>query len=335
MAKLPPGPTKNRVFTLGLLVPVTGLIFYKYRVLLFSPLVPLTSGPLHSWMTANVVQVAMPLAISFFTFEFVHYLTDVYHGKGEPIRDPFKFGIFCIFFPSIVSGPIKRFQPFLAQLEQGLGRPGLSQAVRGLSQVLLGFFKKLVIADNATMAIHLLEKRTDLTFGPVCLLMALLSIRILFDFSGYSDIAIGLGKMIGLDLPANFNFPYISRSITEFWRRWHMSLSSWIRDYVYIPLGGNRYGLVRKFLNLLATMFVCGLWHGASWHFGVWGIYHGVGLAVHNSWENSNLGRKWGFHPVSRWVGVAVTNVFVAYGWLLFFYPLEQVAKYTKHLFQF
>jgi alginate O-acetyltransferase complex protein AlgI len=314
-------------------VPVTGLIFYKYRVLLFSPLVPLASGPAKDWLTAHVVQVAMPLAISFFTFEFVHYLTDVYLGKGEAVRNPFKFAIFCIFFPSIVSGPIKRFQPFLAQLEEGLPRPPGGKALVGLAQVLLGFFKKLVIADNATMVIHLLEKRTDLTFGPVCLLMALLSVRILFDFSGYSDIAIGLGKMIGLDLPVNFNFPYISESITEFWRRWHMSLSSWIRDYIYIPLGGNRVGLARKFLNLMVTMFVCGLWHGASWHFGLWGMYHGAGLALHSRWEKSDPGQKWAVLPFSRWINIAVTNVFVAYGWLLFFYPMDQVAKFTYHLF--
>jgi alginate O-acetyltransferase complex protein AlgI len=326
---------KNWVFTFALLVPVSGLIFYKYRALLLSSLASLTGGTLGQWFQSHAIQPAMPLAISFFTFEFVHYLTDVYHGHGEPVRNPFKFGIFCIFFPSIVSGPIKRFQPFLAQLENGLARPPLEKAALGLAQVLLGFFKKLVIADNATTLIHLLEKRTDLTFGPMCLLMTLLSIRILFDFSGYSDIAIGLGKMIGLDLPVNFNFPYISSSITEFWRRWHMSLSSWIRDYIYIPLGGNRYGTARKFANLMATMFVCGLWHGASWHFGIWGVYHGIALAIHNSWEKSALGQKWASLPFSRWVGIGITNIFVAYGWLLFFYPMEQVAKMTGHLFQF
>ncbi len=336
VAGCPEGSAQKKwVFGLALLVPVTGLLFYKYRALLLGSIGPLVGGTFGAWLTANAIQPAMPLAISFFTFEFVHYLTDVYHGHGKPVKNPFKFGIFCIFFPSIVSGPIKRFQPFLAQLEEGLERPAPSRALLGLAQVLLGFFKKLVIADNATLMIHLLEKRTDLTFGPVCLLMALLSIRILFDFSGYSDIAIGLGKMIGLDLPANFNFPYIARNITDFWRRWHMSLSSWIRDYVYIPLGGNRHGVVRKFLNLMVTMFVCGLWHGASWHFGLWGMYHGAGLALHNSWEKTAAGRKWAALSFSRWIDIAVTNVFVAYGWLLFFYPMDQVAKITKHLFQF
>jgi alginate O-acetyltransferase complex protein AlgI len=114
-----------------------------------------------------------------------------------------------------------------------------------------------------------------------------------------------------------------------------MSLSSWIRDYVYIPLGGNRYGIARKFFNLMVTMFVCGLWHGASWHFGVWGLYHGVGLALHNVWEKSSLGKRWVEFSFSRWADIAVTNVFVAYGWLLFFYPMDQVAKITARLFKF
>jgi alginate O-acetyltransferase complex protein AlgI len=328
-------PKKKWVFGIALLVPVLGLLFYKYRALMLGSAGPLIGDSFGAWLTSNAIQPAMPLAISFFTFEFVHYLTDVYHGHGEPVRNPFKFGIFCIFFPSIVSGPIKRFQPFLAQVENGLERPPVEKAFIGLAQLLLGFFKKLVIADNATMLIHLLEKRTDLHFGSVCLLMALLSVRILFDFSGYSDIAIGLGKMIGLDLPANFNFPYISRNITEFWRRWHMSLSSWIRDYIYIPMGGNRFGVVRKFFNLMVTMFVCGLWHGASWHFGLWGMYHGAGLAVHNAWGKSKLGRQWAARPFSRWVDIGITNIFVAYGWLLFFYPMDEVWKFTQHLFLF
>jgi alginate O-acetyltransferase complex protein AlgI len=330
-----PGTKKKWIFILGLSVPVAGLVFFKYRALLLGSLGSWMGGVYGAWLNAHAVQGALPLAISFFTFEFVHYLTDVYHGHGEPIRNPFRFGFFCIFFPSIVSGPIKRFQPFLAQVEGGLQRPPLEKALLGLAQILVGFFKKLVIADNATVMIHLLEKRPDLNSGMVCLLMALLSIRILFDFSGYSDIAIGLGKMIGLDLPANFNFPYIARNITDFWRRWHMSLSSWIRDYIYIPLGGNRQGPWRKFCNLMTALFLCGLWHGASWHFGIWGLYHGAGLALHNLWGKSNMGLNWVRRPFSRWVDIAATNLFVAYGWLLFFYPMDQVFKFTRRLFQF
>jgi alginate O-acetyltransferase complex protein AlgI len=324
---------KKRIFLFGILIPVAGLVFYKYQHLFVSSVGEVLGGTAGQWLQDHALQPFLPLALSFFTFEFVHYLTDVYHGQGEAVKNPLKFAIFCIFFPSLVSGPIKRFQPFLSQLEEGLPRPPASLALLGLAQVLLGFFKKLVVADNATIMIHLLEKRTDLTFGSVCLLMALLSIRILFDFSGYSDIAIGLGKMIGLELPANFNFPYIARNITDFWRRWHMSLSSWIRDYLYIPLGGNRHGTLRKFFNLMVTMFVCGLWHGASWHFGLWGMYHGAALALHNAWGKSQVGQRWAAFPFSRWIDIGITNIFVAYGWLLFFYPMDQVLRYTKHLF--
>src|SRR6185295_16709405 len=147
---------------------------------------------------------------------------------------------FAIFFPSIVSGPIKRFQPFLAQVRDGISRPPAAVVLLGASQVVLGFFKKLVVGDGAAMAIGLLQPEAK-TRAAVSLLMALLSIRILFDFSGYSDIAIGLGKLFGLQLPPNFRFPYIASNPAEFWRRWHISLSTWIRDYIYIPLGGNRF----------------------------------------------------------------------------------------------
>src|SRR5579859_3952123 len=143
-------PKKKWIYGTALMVPVFGLVFYKYRALLLSSLGSLLGGAPGEWLQAHAFQPAMPLAISFFTFEFVHYLTDVYHEHGEPVRNPLKFGIFCIFFPSIVSGPIKRFQPFLAQLERGLERPSGSKALLGLAQVILGFFKKLVIADNAT-----------------------------------------------------------------------------------------------------------------------------------------------------------------------------------------
>jgi alginate O-acetyltransferase complex protein AlgI len=324
----------RKIFFLSLLPPVGGLVFYKYQHLLVTSAGQIIGGGTGQWLQDHALQPFLPLAISFFTFEFVHYLTDVYRGSPA-VRDPFKFGIFCVFFPSLVSGPIKRFQPFLAQLGEGLERPAPPKALLGLAQVLLGFFKKLVVADNATMVIHLLEKRTDLHFGPVCLLMALLSVRILFDFSGYSDIAIGLGKIIGLDLPPNFNFPYISRNISEFWRRWHISLSSWIRDYIYISMGGNRKGLARQFLNLMVTFFLCGLWHGASWHFGIWGLYHGAGMVLHNLFEKSKVGGAWKSLPISRFVDIAVTNVFVAYGWLIFFYPMDEVVKITRRLFSF
>ncbi|HEY1251486.1 MAG TPA: MBOAT family O-acyltransferase [Thermoanaerobaculia bacterium] len=330
LARLPPGsPRRKILLAAGVAIPVLALVYYKYRVLLLGTVG--LGGPAQVRPGLGAAGVALPLAISFFTFEFVHYLTDVAKGSA-PIRSPFRFAFFSIFFPSIVSGPIKRYQPFLAQAEPGIRRPHAGLALRGIAQVLVGFFKKLVIADNAALAIELLDARPAHDRGSVVLLMFLLSVRILFDFSGYSDIAIGLARMLGLQLPANFRYPYIARNISEFWQRWHISLSSWIRDYVYIPLGGGRGGPLRKTANLSVAMFLCGLWHGAAWHFGLWGLYHGIGLAVHSLWERSGAGRRLAGVGATRWAGVALTDAFVAFGWLLFFYPVERVAAYLRAL---
>ena len=316
-------------YRFGLLVPVAGLLYYKYRVLLIGSLIQ--GLP---WLKASLgvfaVPGPLPLAISFFTFEFVHYLTDVLHGK-KPIRNPWAFGLFCIYFPSIVSGPIKRYEDFNAQVSDGIAAPqGWDDPARGFARVLLGFFKKMVIADNVTTLIGLMEARQPWAAWHVWLLMGLLCIRILFDFSGYSDIAIGLARMMGIRLPENFNWPYAAANIQDFWRRWHMSLSSWIRDYVYIPLGGSRQGGPRKVLNGLFAMALCGLWHGAAWNFVIWGVYHGCGLAIHGAWRTR-------FQPAQTrlaWAAAWTLNmVFVAYGWLLFFYPIDKVLFFTKILF--
>jgi alginate O-acetyltransferase complex protein AlgI len=330
LARAPIGSRRRRILlAVGVAVPVAALVAYKYRVLLLGSVG--FGGPPQTLPGLGAAGVALPLAISFFTFEFVHYLTDVSRGSA-PIRDPFRFAFFSIFFPSIVSGPIKRYQPFLAQTVGGLGRPRPDEVLRGAGQVLVGFFKKLVVADNAALAIELLDARPVATRGSVVVLMFLLSVRILFDFSGYSDIAIGLARMLGLRLPANFRYPYIARNIAEFWQRWHISLSRWIRDYIYIPLGGGRRGLLAKTVNLSVAMFLCGLWHGAAWHFGLWGLYHGFGLAAHSLWERSALGSRLANVAGARWLGTALTDAFVAFGWLLFFYPVDRVAVLTRAL---
>jgi alginate O-acetyltransferase complex protein AlgI len=318
---------RRGIFLVAISIPVLALVSYKYRLLLLDSLSHLGIVPV-SLRAASAP--ALPLAISFFAFEFVHYLVDVYGGDA-PIRNPFRFALFAIFFPSIVSGPIKRFQPFLAQMREGLRRPSAGDVLLGFSQVLLGFFKKLVVGDGAAMVIGLLQPQAT-TRAAVCVLMVLLSIRILFDFSGYSDIAIGLGRMFGIQLPPNFRFPYIAPNPAEFWRRWHMSLSTWIRDYIYVPLGGNRHGQLRRLLNLSVAMFLCGLWHGAEWHFGAWGLYHGLGLAAHNVWTRTQVAERFGRLPASRLASIAANNVFVAYGWLVFFYPLTTVEQFTRVL---
>lgn len=315
---------------LGLCIPVAGLIWYKYRVFLLSSLFGALPAlePHLKWLSAAS---PMPLAISFFTFEFVHYITDIYKG-GKALRKPQTFALFCIYFPSIVSGPIKRYENFNAQVETGLAPLSRARTGEGLAQICLGLFKKMVVADNANMLVGLMDARPDWQPWHVAVLMFLLSVRILFDFSGYSDIAIGLSKVIGLDLPANFNWPYLASDIQDFWRRWHMSLSSWIRDYIYIPLGGSRQGAFRKSANGLIAMALCGLWHGAAWNFMGWGVYHGLGLAAHGVFR-----KRWpDFGRDSKaWTLAAhgLTLLFVAYGWLLFFYPLERVGFLTRRLF--
>jgi alginate O-acetyltransferase complex protein AlgI len=324
---------------LALLVPVLGLIYYKYRFFFFSSLGFFPSAWQKS-LAPFFKLGPMPLAISFFTFEFVHYLTDVIRGEA-PIKNFFQFSLFSIFFPSIVSGPIKRFQNFIPQVAAGLPRPGLEDLLRGLGQVALGFSKKLIVADNAYLAVQLLERQAHWDFYSVSLLILLLSVRILFDFSGYSDIAIGLARMLGIRLPVNFNFPYLARNISDFWNRWHISLSSWIRDYLYIPLGGGRVPAWRKLFNLAAVMALCGLWHGAAWHFLLWGVYQGLGLGVHAFYERTLKtqaalpGIRLQLPAIPVMMAHVLTLLFVGYGWLIFFYPLPRVLSLTASWFAF
>lgn len=313
------------LFVLALCVPVFVLCLYKYARLLLGIFVESPAD--YAW-----VGLSIPLAISFFTFEFVHYLTDVY--KGSPaVRNPFHFALFTVFFPSLVSGPIKRFQDFIPQISTSIARPDAATLMRGFQQIVLGFAKKLVVADNASIACKLIEAQPEQSPLTVLTLMALLSVRILFDFSGYSDIAIGIARMLGIRIPPNFNFPYAASHLADFWRRWHISLSSWIRDYLYIPLGGSRHGWARKCFNLFVAMFICGMWHGPEWHFGVWGIYHGLGLGVHSVWASSAVAARLAGSRVFTLISWALTNLFVAYGWLIFFYPVKRVWALTMSLF--
>lgn len=318
---------RKRLYVIGIAVPVFMLCVYKYSAFIVSTV---SSDP-----AVNVFAgISIPLAISFFTFEFVHYLTDVFKGE-RAVRSPLQFALFTIFFPSLVSGPIKRFEDFVPQIARAIPRPSSQCVMQGLFQVAVGFAKKLVVADNAAVAVSILETRPEHGTLSVVSLVVLLSIRILFDFSGYSDIAIGLARMLGIRLPQNFNYPYSALSIADFWRRWHISLSSWIRDYIYIPLGGGRQGVFRKSCNVLLAMFICGMWHGPAWHFGVWGVYHGVGLGVHTWWQGLER-----FAPLRstlpyKCAALLLTNVFVGFGWLLFFYPVSRVTGLTRALLGF
>jgi len=302
------------------------LCLYKYAVFLIGAVV----GPLDQGLAGHLSQSAVsllpalpPLGISFFVFEFVHYLFEVRRG-GEPIKSPLKFLVFCIFFPSLVAGPIKRYPQFLASLDQGSRQFEFMNIASGMFRIAVGFFKKIVIADNLNFYVTTnFPDFESLGLGERWAFLAALSFRILMDFSGYSDIAIGAAQLLGVRLPENFNWPYFAGSIRDFWQRWHISLSSWIRDYVYIPLGGNRLGLGRRVLNGLISFAVIGLWHGPAWNFVLWGLYHGAGLAACSTYSavpvaGPLLRKVLQKEPLIGWVS---TQLFVWLGWLLFFYP--------------
>jgi alginate O-acetyltransferase complex protein AlgI len=330
---------RRAVLYVAMALPVLALVFYKYTHFVALSVVALADPGWgrHADQFANAfLPITPPLAVSFFVFEFVHYLYDV--SRGSPsIRNPAHFCAFTFFFPSLVAGPIKRYLPFLASLRAGLASVSADDVKLGVMRVALGLFKKVAIADNVTEGLHYWQPHyPTLTLLSRWEFLLAIGVRILFDFSGYTDIAIGLGRMMGVSLPENFNWPYLATSPTDFWRRWHISLSTWIRDYVYIPLGGGQSGLVRKIINGFLAFALCGLWHGPAWNFAFWGLYHGAGLAVSSNYEAA-LGRPGSaiaaFFARFPLVGWALTLLFVLIGWLFFFYPVAEAAQMVKMLF--
>lgn len=224
--------------------------------------------------------VQLPIGISFLTFHAISYVMDVYRRKSNAARNPSSVALYILFFPQLIAGPILRWSAIAPQIASRCATR--SKFAEGIRRFGYGFAKKMLIANavalpaNKIFALPAWELSPALAwFGALCY-----TLQIYYDFSGYSDMAIGMGKMFGFDFIENFNFPYVAQSIQDFWRRWHISLSSWFRDYLYIPLGGNRCSKMRNFLNLLMVFFLCGLWHGASFTFVIWGLYHGIFLVL-------------------------------------------------------
>ncbi len=226
------------------------------------------------------LSLILPVGISFYTFQSMSYTIDVYRGKLMPEKDWLRFATYISFFPQLVAGPIVRAKDFLPQFRREINFDE-NRFILGLSQVLWGFFKKVAVADSLAPFVDLCFENPA-GFGSMHLLVGIVfyAFQIYCDFSGYSDIAIGLARMMGFNFPKNFNSPYFSKSFSEFWTRWHISLSSWLRDYLYIPLGGNRQGKFNTFRNLMITMLLGGLWHGAGWTFVFWGALHGGYLII-------------------------------------------------------
>ncbi len=227
---------------------------------------------------ANLI---LPMGISFYTFQTLSYSIEIYQSKSKCEPHLGKFALYVSFFPQLVAGPIERASHLLPQFQTNENRLRYHNVVSGLTQVVLGFFKKVVIADTIAIYVNSIYGTYELYTGFTLLFATyLFAIQIYCDFSGYSDIAIGCSRILGYDLMENFKQPYFSKSVTEFWRRWHISLSTWLRDYLYISLGGNRKGKLFTYRNLMLTMLLGGLWHGSSWNFVIWGLLNGIYLAV-------------------------------------------------------
>jgi alginate O-acetyltransferase complex protein AlgI len=285
-----------------------------------------------SFNTSNII---LPVGISFFTFQSLSYTIDVYRKKLDPVRNIIDFGFYVSFFPQLVAGPIVRASEFIPQLykEFHLSKREFSHALFLISK---GLIKKIIISDFiATNFIDRVFDAPSIYSGFENLIAVYgYGLQIYCDFSGYTDIAIGLALILGFRLPINFNSPYKARSIDDFWKRWHISLSRWLKDYLYIPLGGNRKGKFRTGINLILTMLLGGLWHGASFRFVIWGALHGIGLVINKIW-NSFFGDRYSGGRVGRFFAVFITFQFVSFCWIFFRAPdMESVSMMLRQIFQ-
>jgi alginate O-acetyltransferase complex protein AlgI len=303
--------TRKWLVALSISVNLGILGYFKYAAFLLD-----TATDVTHWLGWTVpipqVKAFLPLGISFYTFEAISYVVDVYRGRTQPVRNPLDYAVYILFFPHLVAGPIVRPYEFLPQLERPK-RFDWPRFQAGVQLFLIGLLKKIVIADQVALVIDPVFKAPG-EFNSAALWLAVLgyAVQIYCDFSGYTDMALGLAHTLGIKLPNNFNAPYLASSPADFWRRWHISLSRWLRDYLYIPLGGNRKGPVRTMVNLFVTMLLGGLWHGANWTFVVWGAYHGMLLAIQRM-----IPRSWA-HPALRPATTLMTFLLVCVGWVLF-----------------
>jgi len=331
-------------YGVALTLTIGALVVFKY-----AHLAALTAGTvassLHVGRLPTFPQLVLPLAISFFTFEFVHYIVDARAGK-LPEHTPADFFAFMLFFPTMIAGPIKRFQRFKPQI--GTARADAQDVNDGATRIVVGLAKKLIIADTVAPLTRPLYSGAGMAAanrGTLLIALLAFSVQIYMDFSGYSDIAIGSARLFGIHVPENFSWPYLRTSIAQFWRHWHMSLTSWITDYVYIPLGGNRKGLVLTAVNSIVAMAVSGLWHGAEWHFLVWGLYNGLLLAGYRYYvvlvkqpltarvpalTQGGTGRS--LRVAGGIAGGLATFTLVTFGWGLFVMPVGRFAAMLGRL---
>ena len=276
---------------------------------------------------APIEGLTLPVGISFYTFQIMSYSIDLYRGEVPLAKKIVPFGTYVTLFPQLIAGPIVRYKDVCDQMEDR--KETVSKFASGVTRFVTGLAKKLILGDSAAAIAELLERNSefDTTVVGTWLVMICYTFHIYFDFSGYSDMAIGLGRMFGFEFVENFNYPYIAKSITDFWRRWHITLSTWFKEYVYIPLGGNRVGKLRGFFNLAAVWFLTGFWHGADWNYILWGVYFWIFLVI----EKAFLGKVLKKLPP---LGHIYSLIIVGFGWMIFFHSdLGTIADSAKQLF--
>ena len=272
---------KNTALFISIFVNLSILIFFKYFNFGIDNINNVFSiMGLQSWKLQNVLKISLPLGISFYTFQSMSYTIDVYRGQVKATKNFLDFACFVTMFPQLVAGPIVRYKDIAAQIiHRKIKKENI---VVGVKRFIIGLGKKVLIANTVAVAADGIFSipNDEITTGLAWIGIISYTLQIYFDFSGYSDMAIGLGKLLGFNFPENFNYPYSAQSIQDFWRRWHISLSTWFRDYLYIPLGGSKCSTRKIYFNLVIVFTLCGLWHGASWTFIVWGLFHGIFLVL-------------------------------------------------------
>ena len=318
------GRSRAKLFLwLSVVANLSLLAFFKYSTLLVQTI----NGVFHTQFYLG--SIALPIGISFYTFQTMSYTIDVYRGHAPVQKNFIALGAYVSMFPQLIAGPIVRYEQIAPQLVHR--RFCFTQFSQGVQRFIVGLAKKVLLANNIGLLWTWVSTASLSELSALSAVLGILGFgfQIYFDFSGYSDMAIGLGKMFGFELPENFDHPYVSRSITEFWRRWHITLSSWFRDYVYIPLGGNRKGTFRTVMNLLIVWFLTGLWHGASYNFILWGLYYGLLLIL----EKFFLSR-WLKRCHHSFLPRLYTLVAVFIGWILFaLEDFSQLGQYFQAIF--
>lgn len=310
------------VLIISIILNLGLLGFYKYTDLFLS-----TANSLIG-TSFSLLNLVLPIGISFYTFQTMSYTIDVYRNNCKVQKNLIDFGAYVTMFPQLIAGPIVRYRDIEGQLNNK--KINLERFSSGALRFSFGLFKKAVIANSLGAVweeLSIMENAPALTawFGAICF-----AFQIYFDFSGYSDMAIGLGRMIGFEFLENFNFPYLARSITDFWRRWHISLSTWFKEYVYISLGGNRKGLPRQILNLLIVWGLTGIWHGASWNFLLWGLYFGIILVLEKVFLLKLL------EKIPKFFQHFYSLVLIIFGWVIFaITDFSKIIEYFKNMFNF